>query len=56
MAFNSILDLQDPQTLIVALEGIFFLLQKGQKHVLDDKGENIFAQVAESVGILDKLE
>ena len=56
MAFNSVLDCQDAQTLIVTMEGISFLLKKGKEHCLDENGQNIFAQVAESCGILDKLE
>jgi hypothetical protein len=56
LAFNSVLDCQDAQTLIVTMEGISFLLKKGKEHCLDEQGQNIFAQVAESCGILDKLE
>ena len=55
-AFCNVLSVTDPQALIVALEGINFLLKSGAKHALDQNGESIYAQIAEHSGILGKLE
>ena len=38
------------------MEGINFLLKIGAKHYLDSNGDSVFAQIAESSGILDTLE
>ena len=46
-AFNNVLGNKDPQAIIVALEGISFLLKMGASHMLDHNGESIYAQIAE---------
>ena len=46
----------DPKTIVVLLEGIRNCLQVGQKHFLDDNGENPFTIVIEECGGLDTIE
>ena len=47
---------RDPRTLIVALEGINFILKCGQEHLIDGNGANPMVAQAEACGIVDAIE
>lgn len=47
---------RDPRTLVVALEGINFILKSGQEHLLTEQGTNPMVVVAEQCGLVDKIE
>ena len=47
---------RDPRTLVVALEGINFILKCGREHLLDANGNNPMVVVAEQCGLVDKIE
>lgn len=55
-AFNAVLKIQDPKTLIVAMEGVENILKCGQEHFLNALGLNEFALALETCGGLDQLE
>ena len=54
-AIGSVFDTQEPRFLIVALEGINFVMKMGKEH-LSKEGVNPFVEVVERSGLLDKLE
>ena len=54
-ALATVLDVQDPKTLTVSLEGISYVLRAG-KDVMTDEGENPYAIVAETSGLMDTIE
>ena len=55
-AIGSVLESRDPRTLVVALEGINFILKCGQEHLLNEHGSNPMVVVAEQCGLVDKIE
>ena len=55
-AIGSVLESREPRTLIVALEGINFILKAGQEHMVSDTGSNPMVIVAETCGLVDKIE
>lgn len=55
-AIGSVLESREPRTLIVALEGINFILKAGQEHMVSDKVSNPMVIVAETCGLVDKIE
>ena len=55
-AIGQVLDCRDPRTLVVALEGINFILKNGQEHLLDANGNNPMIAKAEECGLVDQME
>ena len=55
-ALGGILKHQEVKMLAVALEGLENVLSCGQKHYLDENGENTFSILMEQEGALDDLE
>lgn len=55
-AIGSVFDSKEPRFLIVALEGINFILKCGSESLLDANGANPFVAIIEQTGLLDKLE
>jgi len=55
-ALSQTLSIQDPKTLIVAMEGIENVLKCGAEHFLNTAGNNEFAVRLENVNGVDKIE
>lgn len=55
-AIGSVMDSRDPKTLVVALEGINFILKCGQTHLMSEDNVNPLVAIAEKCGLVDKLE
>ena len=53
-AIGQVLTGRDPRSLVVALEGLNFILKCGQEHLVN--GENPFVAKAEECGIVDHIE
>ena len=54
-ALGTVLDMQDPKTLTVSLEGIDYVLRAGEE-VVNENGENPYALLAEECGLMDQIE
>ena len=54
-ALGTILEIQDPKTLTISMEGVAYILKAG-KGLLTENGDNPFALVAEQCGVMDKIE
>lgn len=55
-AINQVFQSRDPKTLIVALEGVNFILKCGEEHLRGDSEVNPIVAVAEQCGIVDSIE
>lgn len=55
-ALGGVLQINDVRMLAVTLEGLENTLACGQKHYLNEDGENIFTIILEQQGCLDDLE
>ncbi len=55
-AIGSVLDCKDVRSLVVALEGINFILKSGKNHMVGENGQNPMVVVAEQCGLVDKIE
>jgi importin subunit alpha-1 len=55
-AVSSLLSVKDSRTLIVAMEGIRYMLKCGQEHFPDEQGRNSFAIIFDECGGLEKTE
>ena len=54
-ALGTVLQIQDPKVITVALEGINYILKAGQQ-LISEGGENPYAVVAEQSSLMDTLE
>jgi len=55
-AIGSVLECKDVKTLVVALEGINFILKSGKEHLTNENGQNPLILIADQCGLIDKLE
>jgi len=55
-AIGSVLGSREPRTLVVALEGINFILKCGEEKLIDANGQNPMVVQAEACGLVDSIE
>lgn len=55
-AIGSVLDSNDPRSLVVCLEGINFILKAGKEKMPFENGSNPMVTAAMMTGIVDKIE
>ena len=55
-AICSVLESRGPRSLVVALEGINFILRAGKESLATPDGKNPFLVVCEETGVIDKIE
>ena len=55
-ALGGVLQINDVRMLAVSLEGLENILSCGEKHYINDDGENVYTIIFEQLGLLDDLE